>query len=38
MARTVSARTLDPLLPLMAAGVAWVATQATVRRWLRRLP
>ncbi|MBR0649251.1 cell division protein FtsX [Roseomonas terrae] len=26
------------LLPAMAAGVAWVATQATVRRWLRRLP
>ena len=26
------------LLPAMAAVVAWVATQATVRRWLRRLP
>lgn len=26
------------LLPLAAAIVAWVATQATVRRWLRRLP
>ena len=26
------------LLPVMAAAVAWVATQATVRRWLRRLP
>lgn len=26
------------LLPGMAALVAWVATQATVRRWLRRLP
>ena len=26
------------LLPVMAAVVAWVATQATVRRWLRRLP
>ena len=29
---------LLPLLPLMAAAVAWVSTQATVRRWLRRLP
>lgn len=26
------------LLPAMAAALAWVATQATVRRWLRRLP
>lgn len=26
------------LLPLAASMVAWVATQATVRRWLRRLP
>ncbi|MEO3471215.1 FtsX-like permease family protein [Roseomonas sp. CAU 1739] len=26
------------LLPAMAALLAWVATQATVRRWLRRLP
>jgi cell division transport system permease protein len=26
------------LLPVMAALVAWLATQATVRRWLRRLP
>lgn len=26
------------LLPVMAAVVAWLATQATVRRWLRRLP
>ena len=26
------------LLPAMAAAVAWLATQATVRRWLRRLP
>jgi cell division transport system permease protein len=26
------------VLPLMAAAVAWLATQATVRRWLRRLP
>ena len=26
------------LLPVAAAIVAWVATQATVRRWLRRLP
>lgn len=26
------------LLPGVAALVAWVATQATVRRWLRRLP
>lgn len=26
------------LLPAMAAAVAWVSTQATVRRWLRRLP
>ena len=26
------------LLPGMAAAVAWLSTQATVRRWLRRLP
>ena len=26
------------LLPVAASVVAWVATQATVRRWLRRLP
>lgn len=26
------------LLPVMAAVVAWLATQATVRQWLRRLP
>ncbi len=26
------------LLPAMAAAMAWVAAQATVRRWLRRLP
>ncbi|MBW6397985.1 cell division protein FtsX [Roseomonas sp. HJA6] len=26
------------LLPVMAGVVAWIATQATVRRWLRRLP
>lgn len=26
------------LVPLAAAAVAWLATQATVRRWLRRLP
>lgn len=27
-----------PILPLMAAGIGWVTSQITVRRWLRNLP
>jgi cell division transport system permease protein len=27
-----------PGLPLMAGAIGWVTAQATVRRWLRRLP
>ena len=27
-----------PLLPLAASGIGWLTAQATVRRWLRRLP
>jgi cell division transport system permease protein len=26
------------LLPCLAAGLGWLTAQATVRRWLRRLP
>ena len=27
-----------PALPLLAAAIGWITAQATVRRWLRRLP